>query len=192
MPEQMFTEGVKPGGLTTNTEIRILLCYLLDSVGAPVSREEIENVLIGEELANYFVMADSLAQLKEGGLIEGGDSGYSITEAGRTVGRTLADEVPRTVKDAAVRGVIQAQQYAARAAAHRSEIVNEGKGRMVRCSIGDDNGLLFGMELFMPDELSAETVQKKFVEKGDEVYKLVLAALTDNRTLAERALLKLK
>lgn len=187
-----FTEGVKPGGLTTGTQIRILLCYLMDSVGAPVRREELEEVLLGEELANYFAMAESLGQLLEQGLIAEGEAGYTVTEAGKTVARTLSDEVPRTVRDAAVRGVIRAQQYAAKAAVHKSEVVQGPQGRSVQCAIGDEAGPLFRMELYMPDELTAEAVRSQFVEKGDEVYKLVLAALTDNRQLAEKALLKLK
>ena len=35
---EAFTAGVKMGGLTNDTEIRILLCYLIKSVG-PVTRE---------------------------------------------------------------------------------------------------------------------------------------------------------
>lgn len=192
MSDQTFNEGVKPGGVTTGTHTRILLCYLLDSVGAPVRRDQLEEVLLGEELTNYFVMTESLSQLAEQGLITEDDAGYTVTDAGKTVARTLAEDVPRTVRDTAVRGVIRAQQFAAKAAVNKSEIVQDENGRTVRCSIGDETGQLFKMELYMPDDLSAESVKGQFVESGDEVYKLVLAALTDNRALAERALMHLK
>lgn len=190
MDNGTFSEGVRPGGLTSSTEIRILLCYLLDHVGTPVSREQIEESLLGESLVNYFAMADSLAQLCSQGLLRCEDSMYTVTDEGRTVGRTLAANVPRTIRDAAVRGVIRAQQYAAKAAAHRSEVVKsvDGKSRHVRCSIGDDTGSLLLLELYMPDELSAEAVRDKFIQSGDEVYKLVLASLTGNRELAQKAL----
>ena len=39
MSNQAFTGGVRPGGLTTSTEIRILLCYLLKSIGIPLTRQ---------------------------------------------------------------------------------------------------------------------------------------------------------
>ncbi|MDL2293420.1 DUF4364 family protein [Ruminococcaceae bacterium OttesenSCG-928-D13] len=190
MDNGTFSEGVRPGGLTSSTEIRILLCYLLDHIGTPVSREQIEESLLGESLVNYFAMADSLAQLCSQGLLSCEDSMYTITDEGRTVGRTLAADVPRTIRDAAVRGVIRAQQYAAKAAAHRSEVIksDDGKSRHVRCSIGDDAGTLLLLELYMPDELSAEAVRDKFIQSGDEVYKLVLASLTGNRELAQKAL----
>ena len=38
MAGNAFTAGVKPGGLTTSTEIRILLCYLIQHAGTPLSR----------------------------------------------------------------------------------------------------------------------------------------------------------
>ena len=37
-----FTAGVRPGGLTNSTEIRLLLCYLVKNAG-PITRTEIEN-----------------------------------------------------------------------------------------------------------------------------------------------------
>ena len=188
MASNAFTEGVRPGGLTTGKEIRILLCYLLDSVPAPVRREDLEEVLVGEELANYFVMAESLTQLQKQGLMTEQEGVCSLTEEGRTVAKTLADEVPKTIRETAVRGVIRAQQYAAKKAAHESEIIETTNGRCVRCSIGDTTGRLFQLELYMPDALTAETVRERFIENGDSVYELVLAALTDNRELAEKAL----
>lgn len=192
MASQLFTEGVKPGGLTSGTEIRILLCYILGNVNKPVTRQQLEKVLLGEELANYFAMADSIAQLLEQGLVTGDDTGYIVTKQGREVALTLADEVPRTIKETAVRGVIRAQEYDAKVASNKSEIINNETGRLVRCSIGDDTGKLFQMELYMPDELSASMAKDCFIDKGDQVYKLVLASLTGNKSLAKEALAELE
>ena len=35
-----FTAGVRPGGLTSSTEIRLLLCYLVKNAGS-ITRQEI-------------------------------------------------------------------------------------------------------------------------------------------------------
>lgn len=34
-----FDEGINPGGMRSKNEIRILICYLIKSVKAPVSKE---------------------------------------------------------------------------------------------------------------------------------------------------------
>ncbi len=188
-----YSEGVKPGGLTTKTETRILLCYLLSCISLPVTRKQIDEVLIGEELVNYFVLAESLSQLLQQNLIEGNDDdGYVITQAGKTVADTLANDVPISVRDTAVRGVILAQQYAAKEMSHRCDITKADHGYSVKCDIGDGTGQLFQMTLYMPDDLSAESVKKKFVKDGDTIYKLVLATLTGNQALAKDTLENIK
>ena len=64
---EAFTGGVKPGGLTSNTEIRILLCYLIKTAG-PVTRDAMQGALLQEELVNYFEFADALCELENQGL----------------------------------------------------------------------------------------------------------------------------
>lgn len=191
MPTATFTEGVKPGGLTTGTELRILLCYLLSSTPPPVTREQLEEALLGEELVNYFVLAEGLAQLEKQQLVTRQGAEYRLTPKGETVAHTLAQDVPRSVRETAVRAVVRAQQYAAKRAAHRAEVTKGEHGRQVRCTLVDETASLFNMELYMPDELSAEMVRAQFVQRGDEVYKLVLAALTQNKQAASEALEKL-
>lgn len=81
---EAFTAGVKMGGLTNDTEIRILLCYLIKSVG-PVTREAMEAALLQEELVNYFEFVGALNDLVAQGLAIEGANGYTITEKGTTV-----------------------------------------------------------------------------------------------------------
>ena len=47
-----FTAGVEPGGLTNLQEIRILLCYMLHTVGQPVPRDAVTEIIIGGGMAN--------------------------------------------------------------------------------------------------------------------------------------------
>ena len=62
MPGDAFTAGVKPGGLTSGAEIRILLCYLIRTAG-PVQRDTLEDALMEEELVNYFELCAALKAL---------------------------------------------------------------------------------------------------------------------------------
>ena len=43
-----------PGGLTSSTEIRLLLCYLVKNAG-PIARQEIENALMVEALVKMCI-----------------------------------------------------------------------------------------------------------------------------------------
>lgn len=48
-----FTGGVEPGGLRSKDEIRILICYLLTSVGAPLAKNDLIQIITENGLANY-------------------------------------------------------------------------------------------------------------------------------------------
>ena len=46
MAGNAFTAGVKPGGLNSSTEIRILLCYLIKNAASPLTGEDLEAALL--------------------------------------------------------------------------------------------------------------------------------------------------
>ena len=85
MAGNAFTAGVKPGGLTTSTEIRILLCYLIQHAGTPLSQGELETALLGEELVNYFELASNLSDLLEQGFVREENGRYTILPAGADI-----------------------------------------------------------------------------------------------------------
>ena len=45
MKQDAFSAGVEPGGLWHKNDIRILLCYILASVGAPLSRQDLSRII---------------------------------------------------------------------------------------------------------------------------------------------------
>lgn len=178
-----FTAGVKPGGLTNNTQIRILLCYLVKTAG-PVTRETMEGALLQEQLVNYFEFADALSELQRQNLIVSTEKGYTITEKGATVADTLAYDLPRSVRESAILAVIRLQSWAHRAAQNHAEIQHGPDGCKVVCSIRDQ-GMpeSFRLELAMPDILSAEEVKNRFIARGSQIYVSLLESLT--RPLSE-------
>ena len=69
MPErEAFTAGVRPGGLTTSTEIRLLLCYLVQHSG-PVTQQQLETALMDAQLVNYFEIGSGLDDIRRQGLV---------------------------------------------------------------------------------------------------------------------------
>ena len=82
-----FTAGVRPGGLTNSTEIRLLLCYLVKNAG-PITRTEIENALMEEALVNYFEIGSCLDDIARQQLVTAeGDRYTSISVLARIITR---------------------------------------------------------------------------------------------------------
>lgn len=178
MPGDALTAGVKNGGLNSRTEIRILLCYLIKTA-APTTVQQLEEALLGEELVNYFEMTSALADLENNGLVEKDKDTYTITHKGSVIADTLAEDLPRTVRETAIRGVIRSQIWMKKAAQNLAKVVKGPDGYRVECSIADMGQEVFALTLAMPDELTANAVRKRFVEDGANIYALLLNQLTE-------------
>ena len=203
---EAFTAGVKMGGLTNDTEIRILLCYLIKSVG-PVTREAMEAALLQEELVNYFEFVGALNGLVAQGLAIEGANGYTITEKGTTVAQTLSEDLPRSVRESAILAVIRIQSWVHKAAQNHADIEKDGDRYRVTCTIPANLHLIlfghilylvevphsepgshhqdknqqhgaFTLQVTMPDAMTAEQVRDHFVACGSEIYNKVLNLLT--------------
>ena len=156
-----FTAGVRPGGLTDSTEIRLLLCYLVKNAG-PITRTEIENALMEEQLVT----------LKE--------DCYSITEKGRKVAQELAYDLPRSVRERAVAAVLRSQTWARKEAEYSARITEKPDGHCsIRCTIKALDQELFCLDIGTPDRLSADLVKKQFILKGNEIYQMLITKLTE-------------
>ena len=188
MSNQAFTGGVRPGGLTTSTEIRILLCYLLKCVDIPLTRAEIEGALLGEELGNYFELSDALDKLCSLGHLEQTPEGYKITPSGSSLADTLSSELPRSVRESAVNAVLTAQQYKRKLAQHKAQVIKTEDGWRTKCTIEDLGEPVFSFDLYLPDELTADAVKERFISEGDQIFRCMLGLLTGNRQMAMDAI----
>ncbi len=191
MTGDAFSANVKPGGLTSAAQIRILLCYLIQTTAVPLTQEHIKTALLGEELVNYFELADALEDLTANALATRTGEAYSLTTKGAEIAATLQDDLPRSVRECAVRAVILAQQFARKQAQHKATIHALANGYALRCHIDDLGEEVFEFSLYLPDKNSAEAARERFIDKGGEIYSLMLAGLTGNRQLANEALDKI-
>ena len=157
MMAEAFTAGVRPGGLTDDTQIRMLLCYLIKVTG-PVKRDTMQGALLQEQLVNYFELADALVEVEKQKLVTIDAEGlYTITQKGSTVADTLAYDLPRTVRESAIHAVMQIRSWSHRAASNRATVQEKDGKYSVACTIGDMSSDVFRMELAMPDKLTAPT-----------------------------------
>lgn len=184
MSREAFTAGVKPGGLTTTTQIRILLCYVIRTVAHPLSRSELEQAMLEKELINYFELADGLSDLEQQELVTVENDRYHITEKGRHVADLLLTDLPRSIREQAVQAAVLAQQWARKAAENKAVVLPVTGGYQLDCRIQELGQDVFHLTLLMPDRSTAEFARDTFIEKGADFYKIMLAALSDSGPLA--------
>ena len=127
---------------------------------------------------NYFEFVNALDELQEQQLIESTENGFVITEKGSVVADTLSDDLPRSVRESAVRAVIRIQSWVHKAAQNKARVEHDGDEYRVICTIEDMGRDSFQVQLSMPDQLTAEMVKNRFIAKGSEVYSQLLNLLT--------------
>lgn len=184
MDKDAFTGGVDPGGLWTKNDIRILLCYILSSVDAPLSAGDISGIMQGRGLANYFETGDALAGLERLGHIRGTPEGYVIEPTGREIADSLDTGLPLAVRDKALEAAVSLLARARAKRENRVEIQDLENGCRVRCAISGGSSDLMELSLYVPDRAQARVIEEHFYEDPQGVYQLLLAALTGDRELA--------
>lgn len=186
MERDAFTGGVEPGGLWNKNDIRILLCYVLASVGAPLSRESIGEIIQGKALANYFEVGDALDSLVKQGNAAVDEAGlFSVTDSGREIAANLDATLPLSVRDKALEAALRltAEQKARRE--NQVELQKAENGYQVRCHVSGGETELMTISLYVPDKAQAELVERNFYRDPEGVYRLLLAALTGDKAYAE-------
>ena len=176
-----FSAGVRFGGLTDRTEIKILICYLLSGAKQPLTEQQLVDTIIGQQLVNYFELLDALSHLTEQQLICENDGMYTITEDGKEISRQLEKVLPFSVRERAYKAVIEILQYETLKRQNKTKITPvEGGGFNLNCTIEDKNFVVFSCDLFMPNEKSALLAQESFIKYGQDIFKCVLGITTDN------------
>ena len=98
-----FDEGILPGGLRSKNEIKILICYLFNSVKENIDKEIIINSILNESLANYFEVSSAFDELVLNGNLKEqqdniGENGFVLTQNGRMIASQLETSLPHSVK----------------------------------------------------------------------------------------------
>ena len=178
-----FSGGVEPGGLRTTSDIRILICYLLNSVDAPLSTEDILDVCQDKGIANYFEVIDALSGLEERNCIklikqDKDLDCYVIEPRGRAIAETLDVAIPLSVREKAVEAATVMLSKAKVERENSVEIIKTEKGYNVTCHISDGEIDLMSFSIYVPDFYQARKVRVNFLRDPARTYRILLASVT--------------
>ena len=176
-----LSEGIELGGLRNKDEIKELICYLLKTVDMKISREHVGNIMQDQGIANYFEVMDAISDLLSSGNItsdfEDEIEYLEITDLGRNAVSLVESDLPRTVKEKAVKSAIRFITL------ERNERENEVKieplddGYTISFSLKDKGSSLMDLSMFVPDREQAERLKENFIEDPARVYSSILASL---------------
>ena len=106
MEQNLFTEGVRPGSVTTPEEVHMLICYIFREAGQPVTLDQANEVLQRQSLVNYFEFAEAAERLIRMGHLRPAENGrYTLSPEGEKLADTFRQKLPAAVRERAQRAL---------------------------------------------------------------------------------------
>ena len=191
MEHGTFTADVRPGGLTEELEIKLLICYLLHHIRRGMSFAEINEVFRSKGIANYFEYSQEISRLLASGHIEAhkeidGVERYYVTDLGIKTSITFEKDIPAAIRETTLKA---AQDYYLRQQIekdNRFQVEPVEDGYNVTMTITDIGSDLLRLTLFVPKESDCEQIRENFYNDPAFLYRGIIAMLTgDERTVRD-------
>ncbi len=194
MEHDAFTSGVAPGGLLNSREIRVLVCYMLNSVDEPMDRKTVVEIIFAEGMANFFETEAAIDELVNlGNLTEDEEGFLELTSVGREASETLTSRLPFTIRTRAVEAAVKLMTRKRRAKDTHVEFKQLDMGVAVTCSIDRTEHPMMSFTLRVADMQQAELVRDRFLDDPVTIYRLLISLLSgeanvrkfDNHTIID-------
>lgn len=191
-----FSAGVEPGGLRNTKEIGILICYMLSYIGKSYTVDDIVTIIQTNGIANYFDIMAAVYELIKCGNLRYADEEKKVIEVtvdGKLISQQLSSELSLSVRQKAVSAILSLAEQKQVEKENPVTITKvEGGGFDVNIRITDGIRDLMSLTLFVPDRTEANTVKRKFYEKPERLYTIMLAAAVGEKNMIETAIRELK
>lgn len=193
-----FVGGIRPGGLTNDFEVKILICFLLDSLkknspGAALSDgeqpglsfDELNEIFQETGLVNYFEFAESMSELEKTEHIrrqmtpDGEKEIFVITEVGSITAQTFQKTLPLTVREKTLetaRHLTEVQKCMDEVDVNYHPVSD---GYILQLTIRDIGSDLLNLNVFLPTEEECILVKENIQNDPAEVYSRILTALIE-------------
>ena len=183
MEYDAFDAGIELGGLRSRDDIRLLICYLLKSVDAPMTREMLNDAMQEDGLANFFEVGQAIEELLKTGNITADildeDEVITVTEKGREAAELLQTSLPRTVREKAVNSAIRLVTRAKVERENKIEVRKEDDGGYtITFTLFDRGTELMKLSIYVVDSLQLEQVKQNFINDPVKVYSTIITSLT--------------
>lgn len=178
-----FDAGIELGGLRNRDDIRLLICYLLKSVDAPMTRQLLNEAMQEDGLANYFEVGQAIEELLKTGNITADildeDEVITVTAKGREAAELLQTSLPRTVREKAVNSAIRLTTRAKIERENKIEVKKEENGGYtITFTLFDKETELMKLSVYVSDSLQLEQVKQNFINDPVKVYSTIITSLS--------------
>ena len=178
-----FDAGIELGGLRSRDDIRLLICYLLKSIDAPMTRQMLNDAMQEDGLANFFEVGQAIEELLKTGNITADilddEEVIFVTQRGREAAELLQTSLPKTVREKAVNSAIRLTTKAKIERENKIEVKKEDDGGYtITFTLFDRDTEMMELSIYVVDSLQLETVKQNFINDPVKLYSSIITSLT--------------
>ncbi len=180
-----FASGVEIGGLRNMLEIKVLICYVLNSVKTPMTRNQICDALQKTGLVNFFDANSAIDELLENGAIVEqeyvGETHLVVSRTGANSAIQLENTLLPGVRDKAVKAALNIVSRARSERENKVTIEKLGDSCNVTFEIESLGETLLSLTLNVADVLQAEQLKDGFLDDPGALYSDIIERLTGSK-----------
>ena len=168
------------GLIHNESDLKILILYILSKLSAPVDKETLFDVCICDGGVEYFDFSEFLNNLADSGqVLINGDDEFYISEKGRSNVSALEGELPLTVRLEADKAIAPVELSLKRQELIKAEDLFDKNGYTVHLVLSDGEVELLDMSVFCGDESRAKKIKRAFKKNAEDYYSKIMKMLSD-------------
>jgi len=167
----------------TLAENKVLILYILNKIGKPISNDSLLNLVLAVTDMNYFYFQQFLLDLLENGYIinyyKDDYSFYDITDFGKETLALTQDILPGIIKlrvDANFKDELDSFENEHSVIAEYTPVSENNY--TITCKIVDNNDTVFEVKTFAGSRQQAKEIVDNWNENADKMYPAILNILT--------------
>lgn len=191
MDNDTLTAGVAPDGIKNRTDIRILICYMLDQFDEPLTKTDLIELIFTNKYANSIETLSAIEHLIDNDhlMYNKATDALLLAPLGKRVSDDLSSRLPLTIREKSY-AAIEKLLYRRRSERENGFLVEERPdGYNVTCIIGGktpETGAM-SVSLPLPNKRRVNEARERFFDDPEGLYRLVYAYMTGDQSLLNRS-----
>ena len=190
MDKDTMTVGVSPDGIKNRTDIRILICYMLDQFPEPLTKGDIIELIYTNQFANYLETLSAIEHLidNEHLMHNAETDALLLAPLGKRVTDEMSDRLPNTIRQKSRRAIDRMLSRRRNERDNGFDVLRQEDGFRVTFTIGSknpDQGIM-SLSCFLPTTERVNEARERFYNDPEGLYRLVYAQITGDESLLDR------
>lgn len=176
-------------GLSSNKELaenKLILLYIVEKIGMPVSNNHLTKVILENKFMNYFLLQQFLKELCDSNFLEHSNADekslYTITETGRQTLSYFNHLIPGGIKAIVDNSLSVLKRTIKNETLITANFIEESENEYsVRCNINEDSFSLLDLKITVGTKNDARVICDNWKQHAQSIYSEIIEVLTKNR-----------